>query len=90
MAPVQPVIKPVDREEIEEALVALEAVDVDQANRLRATIDAYYLFAFEPWEIKDLLQAAAYRAGQLQVRCKEVAEEFERLGRGECGDEETE
>ena len=84
MAPIQPIVKPVDREMIEAALVALEGVDVDAANLLRSRVDAYQLFAYEPWEIKDLLLAAAYRCGQLQVACKELAEKFDRLGRGEC------
>ena len=83
MAPLQPIVKPVDREEIEAALVALEDVNLDAANLLRARVDAYQLWAYEPWEIKDLLLAAAYRSGQLQVECKELAEKFDRLGRGE-------
>jgi len=88
MAPLQPIVKPVDREMIDAALETLEGVDLDAANMLRSRVRAYELFAYEPWEIKDLLVEAAYRCGQLQVECKDLAEKFERLGRGECEEPE--
>jgi hypothetical protein len=53
--------------------------------RSRAQEEAIRVFSRN---LKDLLLAAAYRCGQLQERCKELAEDFERLGRGEMDDED--
>jgi len=76
-------VEQVTKEDIEAALVKLEATDVEAANAFRCWMDAYYLFD-ATLDAHDYLLSFAQRARELAAQAEELAARFvDGIGEGE-------
>ena len=80
-------VKRVNRKQIDAALGQLEQIDPDAANGLRAYSDYRALTNEDPLALRDTLLAFAEQARGYASRAQELAMHFEKLGRGEDGDD---
>ena len=77
----------VTRDQIDAALGQLEQIDPDAANSLRAYSDYRALVKEDPLDMRDACLALAERMQTGANRAQELAMYFERVGRGEDGDD---